>query len=347
MKSIESLHVKTWIFLAVFSAILLVVGSISSSTVCQAHAAGGEFRVGICTSFKMECGTATRDGALLAAEEINARGGILGNKIRLIYADTEDEPEKGITALKRLVEKDKVHVLIGAAVSGVFLAQMDFLQPYNIIFMNTGASTPIVADKLAKNYEKYKYQFRTTINSLTMGKSLVEDEMGFMMKMGFKKFAIFAEDAAWNRGLVNYLQKGIPKLGGNITTNVNFDPQTIDFAPIFSKISASGAEVAVPLFALTDTIAMYKQYRDMKPPFRMAGYSNPGLDADYWEKTAGACLSEVNLGHHPYIPIAITPKSIPFYNKFRARFKSSPTYAPVPLTTRSIFSWMLLRKQKA
>ena len=69
----------------------------------EVQAAEKEFKIGVVTSFKMECGKATLKAVQLAAEEINAQGGILGRKIEILSADTESSPEKGIMALKRLV----------------------------------------------------------------------------------------------------------------------------------------------------------------------------------------------------------------------------------------------------
>lgn len=299
---------------------LTAFGIISS----EIQAAEKEFRIGISTSFKMEAGSAMINGAQIAAEEINAKGGILGRQIKLLSADTESNPEKGITALKRLVEKDKVHILMGAGMSGVLLAQMDFLDQYNIIFMNTGASSPLIAKKVAQNYEKYKYQFRTPFNAMALAKAVCEDEIGYFLKLGYKKFAVLAEDAAWNRGLVGYLKKSIQKLGGTVTTVVTYDTNTIDFAPIFSKIASSGAEFAITLLAHTDTITLFKQWYEMKAPFRMGGFNNPGMFAEYWKRTGGACIFEVNVGMGAVLRAAITNKTIPFFDKYVKKFGSAP-----------------------
>ncbi|MCP4669215.1 MAG: ABC transporter substrate-binding protein, partial [Deltaproteobacteria bacterium] len=236
----------------------------------------------------------------------------------------ESNTEKGIMALKRLVEKDKVDILVGGAMSGIVLAQMDYLKSYNKVFLAVGVSSPLIAKKVAENYDKYKYEFRTTINALALCKAIVEDELAMLVKRGHKKFAILREDAAWNRGLVKFLNKGVPNIGGTIVSVVDFDPKTIDFAPVFSKITSAKADVAIPLLAHTDTITLYKQWHEMKPPFRMAGFNNPGLDAKYWDKTGGACLSEVNTAWGPVLRAVITPKSIPFFDNYSKKFEEAP-----------------------
>ncbi|MBU0513667.1 MAG: ABC transporter substrate-binding protein [Proteobacteria bacterium] len=311
--------------LAVFVSALLVLVLIGAGVaIDRSLAAKREFRIGLLTSLKMECGRATINAVKMAIAEVNAKGGVLGRKLKLFIADTESSPEKGITGLKRLVEKDKVHVLIGGASSGVVLACMDYLKRYNKVFMSTGVSSPLIAKKVAKNYGRYKYEFRTTINAINLAKSIIFDELALLVKLGYKRFAVLAEDAAWNRGLVGFLKKVLPKVGGQVVAVVRFDPQTADFAPVFSKIAASKAQVAIPLLAHTNTISLYKQWSSMKAPFRMAGFNNPGLHAEYWKKTGGACLSEVNVAWGALIRAKITRKTIPFFDAYVRQFKTTP-----------------------
>lgn len=297
----------------------------------ESQAAEKEFKIGLVASSKMECGTAHIKAADMAIEEINSKGGILGRKVKVLFEDDQSNTEKGISALKKLVEKDKVDVIVGGVVSGITLAQMEYMKNYNMIYMATGVSSPLIADKIVKNYDKYKYVFRTTINALSLAKSIVEDELALFVKLGYKNFAIMAEDAAWNRGLIDYMQKSVPKIGGTIVDTVLFDPSTIDFAPVFSKIRSSKADAAITLFAHTDTIALYKQYQEMKPAFRMIGFNNPGMDPGYWKKTGGACLSEVNIAWGPIVRTNITEKSIPYYDKYTERFKEPPHACSTPV----------------
>ena len=290
----------------------------------ESVATDNEFRLGVLTTFKMECGLGTIKATELAVEEINAKGGILGKPVKIFVADDEGSPEKGIMALKRLIEKDKVHMVTGGAVSGVVLACLELLMPNNLIFMNTGASAPLIADKIDKSYDKYKYQFRIVINAANMAESIVNDSLKHLVSLGYKRFAILAEDSAWNRGLTTFLEKNLPKIGGTLATVITFDPKTMDFAPIFSKVTASKADVAIPLLAHTDTITLYKQWYEVKAPFRMAGFNNPGLDPMYWQKTGGACLSEVNVGWGVLVRNKISAKSVPFFDNYSKKYGVSP-----------------------
>lgn len=287
-------------------------------------AADNEFRVGILTTFKLEAGDGHIKAVEMAVEEINAKGGILGKQVKVFKADDEGIPEKGIMALKRLVEKDRVHFLIGGAMSGVVLASMEYLKSYDVIFMNAGSSAPVISEQIVKDYDKYKYQFRITMNAINIANAIVQDGLAPMIGRGYKRFAILAEDAAWNRGLVAFLQQSVPKIGGTIVTVVNFDPKTTDFAPVFFKIDPKKVDVAITLFAHTNTIILYKQWYETKAPFRMVGFNNAGCEATYWQKTGGACLSEANMCTGATIRANITPKSIPFHDGYLKKYGAPP-----------------------
>jgi len=70
-------------------------------------------------------GALMKQAAELAAEEINAKGGVLGRKIQIVYQDTRGQPEEGTAAAERLISQDKVVAITGEFHSSVFLAEME------------------------------------------------------------------------------------------------------------------------------------------------------------------------------------------------------------------------------
>lgn len=78
--------------------------------------------------------------AKMAADEINAAGGIAGKKIELIIGDSE-QARKGRIGHEKLVLDDRVDVLVGEGSSGVALAIQPFLSEYKIVFMTTGSAS--------------------------------------------------------------------------------------------------------------------------------------------------------------------------------------------------------------
>ncbi len=70
-------------------------------------------------------GALMKQAAELAAEEINAKGGLLGKKVQIVYQDTRGQPEEGTAAAERLISQDKVVAITGEFHSSVFLAEME------------------------------------------------------------------------------------------------------------------------------------------------------------------------------------------------------------------------------
>ena len=78
-------------------------------------------------------GTEARDGVQLAVEEINAAGGVLGQKLVLVAEDDEGDPAKTVSAFKKLFSQDKVKLLVGSLTSGCTKAITDQAQALKVL----------------------------------------------------------------------------------------------------------------------------------------------------------------------------------------------------------------------
>jgi branched-chain amino acid transport system substrate-binding protein len=87
-------------------------------------------------------GDSDKRGILMAIEEWNAKGGLLGRPIKSVALDTETTPATGSRVAERLVKQEKVAFLVGAMSSGVANAISQVAQKYGVIYMNTNSSSP-------------------------------------------------------------------------------------------------------------------------------------------------------------------------------------------------------------
>jgi branched-chain amino acid transport system substrate-binding protein len=87
-------------------------------------------------------GKSGSQGAQLAAEEINARGGVLGRPIQLVVVDDQGNPEVGVREARRLILQEKVDFLFGIDSSSVALAVAPLTDEYKIPLVVTHAATP-------------------------------------------------------------------------------------------------------------------------------------------------------------------------------------------------------------
>src|ERR1700687_5400099 len=89
-------------------------------------------------------GTDVVDGAKIAADELNAKGGVLGKKIELIVEDTKSNPTEAASATEKLIVRDRVPVLMGASASTATLAAMPKLMEYKVpMLVETSSSSKI------------------------------------------------------------------------------------------------------------------------------------------------------------------------------------------------------------
>src|SRR5574341_523509 len=114
-------------------------------------------KIGVLGPFKLTPGRDIQEAATLAVEEINAAGGPLGRKLQLIFAETEQNPEKGKTAAERLLFVDKVDAIIGEHRSEGSLAVQPIIVENRKIFLSTGTGSPLLSDRVLQDYGKYKY----------------------------------------------------------------------------------------------------------------------------------------------------------------------------------------------
>jgi branched-chain amino acid transport system substrate-binding protein len=281
-------------------------------------------RLGLLAPVQMAVGQGIINAAKLAVEEINAAGGIHGKKIELIIGDTESKPEKGITAMKKLVVEDKVDALVGEFNSGVALAIQPYLSTYKIVFIATGTASPDLTENVKKNYQKNKYFFRDSANSDRMEieahkflKEFVHD------KLGVRKFAILAENAKWTEDYANFLKRDLEKDGFEVVLYERFDVDIKDFSPIFSKIKSLGTQWIFHFVSHGSCTPLVKAWQDSKPAF-LGGVDVCSMDSKFWEMSGHACLYEITNNNIARAPL--TDRTLRFWDDYAKRFKANPMY---------------------
>ncbi len=283
-------------------------------------------RIGISTALQLQVGRDTLDGAQLAVDELNAKGGVLGRKVQLAVADETENPEQGIAAVKKLTADDKVDVVIGGYTSGVTLAQLPHLSAARTIYLGVGAASPAITAKVKQDYAHYKYVFRVSPpNSIRTAQGLLGYMGGFVKgELGVKDIAIVGENAKWVQDLMAVLKKGAAENGQDVKLVELFDAGTTDFSPLFSKVKASGARYLFVLLSHASSDVFAKQWYDARTPVPYGGIDIKGQDADFFQRVGGKSISAV--AFVPALRTPITPRTVPFVDAFVGRFHREPVY---------------------
>ncbi len=280
-------------------------------------------RIGIIAWQANPLGAGIKDGAILAAKEINAAGGIEGRKVELFQFDDHVSATDGVRAFQRAVKQDHVVAVIGGFVSEIDFAMIPWAARYRVPFIAGGASNKI-ATMVHDDYEKYKYVFEQTPNSYYLARAVCDiSHYALVKKLGVKTAVIMSEDAAWTKPLDAGYLMCLPKVGIKVLAHIRFAPNTKDFTPIFNKIEGLHANVIIAGMAHVG-LAPTVQWHEQQVPALLAGFNAQAGASNFWQRSNGATEGVItwNAGAPG---AAVTSKSIPFTDAYVKMFKTTPT----------------------
>lgn len=294
-------------------------------------------KIGVIGPMAFTQGEGHWNGATLAAEEINAKGGILVGKIRrrveLIKADSNEflSIPDATNAMELAITRHKVDFLMGGFRSEAVLVMQDIAMDYKKIFLGAGAAHPKICARVSENYDRYKYWFRVTpINSRFLVKvdfillGMVAKMMAMQLKIPKIKVAIIAEKAVWNEPIIGVAQKKLPELGMEVVGVWRPSPVATDVTAELSAIQRTGAHIIFTSFSASVGIPFAKQWGELKVPAAAVGINVEAQKDGFWAATGGRgnyTLTMNTLGR-----VKITDATIPFFDKYKERFGEAPNY---------------------
>lgn len=183
-------------------------------------------------------GVSMRDGVRLAVKEINAAGGINGNKIVLVERDDEAKNERGVQIAQELINNEKVVATLGYINTGVALASQRFYQDAKIPVMNNVATGSILTKQFPNAAENYVFRNAAAdnIQAPMIAKEAVE-------KRGLKKVAILADSTNYGQLGREDLEKALKGYGVTPVAVEKFNIGDVDMTSQLLKAKNAGAEV--------------------------------------------------------------------------------------------------------
>ncbi len=203
-------------------------------------------------------------GAVLAVEELNAKGGVLGKKLEVVSEDDDTKPGPAVRKAEKLILQDGVKLLIGAVSSGATMAVMDVTKKHKVIHWNS-----ISCAEFMRTTKYHPYYFSNQPDSRMQANGLVKYVLD---KMG-KKVYIFYTDYAMGQSDGRQFKTALEKLGGEVVGVAGAPLDTKDFTPWFGAIKASNPEVLFLAFAGTDSLRLMTQLHSfgMTKQYKLAG----------------------------------------------------------------------------
>jgi branched-chain amino acid transport system substrate-binding protein len=183
-------------------------------------------------------GQFAKKGAELAVDEINAAGGINGNKVEAFFEDSTGKPDVAIRALRKLVFQEKVDFLIGLDSSGVAKTVVPSIPQMKTPLIITHAATPDVTGSVCN-----RYVFRISVNLPQNVKAAAM----LAAATDAKTWTTIGPDYAFGHQSWEYFEKYLKELKPDMAflpkDDVAFPPfKTTDFNPYINKVMQSGAD---------------------------------------------------------------------------------------------------------
>ena len=203
----------------------------------------------------------------MLVEELNAKGGVNGNKIELIIKDSAASPEKAISFAKQLIEEDKVLAIIGPSTSGETMKIKNICEQAKTPLLACGAAEVIVNPVAS-------YVFKTPQKDSYAVKKIYME----MNKMGIKKIAVLAGNTGFGKAGKGQLLKIAPEFGIEIVEVEVYDKKSNDLSAVVAKIKANKEVQAVINWSIVPAQAIVpKNMRQAGwdvPLFQSHGFGN-------------------------------------------------------------------------
>jgi len=193
-------------------------------------------------------GESSINGVKLAVDEVNAAGGVLGGELKLVFGDTQTNPQAGVDAAKRLVSIEHVSGLIGALGSGVTIPVATSVSAVDKVPQISNASTSPVITNLADN----DFLFRTVPHDALQGVILAD----VMQQKGIRKVSVLYINNDYGQGLAEALQNAFD---GTITDMIAYEEKQASYRSELQRAAKGGADTLVLIGYPGDGIPILRQ----------------------------------------------------------------------------------------
>jgi branched-chain amino acid transport system substrate-binding protein len=199
-------------------------------------------------------GEPERRTAEMLAEEINKKGGISGHPLQLILYDDESDETKTVLAVKRLIKKDKVPVIIGPTASGNTMAVVKVCNESQIPLISCASSIKIVTP-----VEERKWIFKVAPSDSHSVEKIYE----FLLKKGVKKVAIMTVSTGYGASGREELQRLAPKMGITIVADERYGPDDTNLTAQLTRIRGTEAQAIINWSVGPTQILAVKNWKEL------------------------------------------------------------------------------------
>lgn len=261
-------------------------------------------------------------GAAMVEKDLNAKGGINGQKVVVSYGDDQCDPKQAVNVANKAVN-DKVTAVIGHFCSGSSIPASDVYKEEGIIQISPASTNPKFTDRGLKNV--FRVCGRDDQQGTVAGEFIAKNFKG-------KKVAILHDKTAYGQGLAEETQKGLAKAGGKEVLFEAITPGEKDYSAVVSKLKANNVDLVYLGGYHPEAGLIVKQLREQgSKAVLMSGDAQN--DKEFW-KIAG------NAGEGTLFTFSPDPRKDPKNKELIARFKAE-NYDPEGYTLYTYASFQV------
>jgi len=180
-------------------------------------------------------GVSTRDGALLAIDEWNAKKGVLGMKITPIVEDSQCSADPAVNAANKVINQDKVHYIVGEVCSSASIPVSEIANAAKVIQISPTSTNPSVT--VDKNGNTKAYIFRACFIDPFQGK--VGATFAFNKLNAKTAYVLYDQGNDYVKGLAEAFTTAFTALGGQVVGSATYTKDDTDFSAILTKVKAA------------------------------------------------------------------------------------------------------------
>src|SRR5579862_5158875 len=287
--------------------------------------AADTIKIGAISEAQAVAASSIPQAAQLAADEINASGGVNGRQIEIVAYDDHSSAAEAVRAFQRAVNEDHVNAVIASYVSEVVLALEPWTGRLKTVMVTPGAASDVITQNIAKDYDNLKYTFHGYSTSTSIADATCDAAKDLLVNdLHMKSAVVMSEDAAWTTPLDAEYLNCLPKIGIKVVDHIRVSPDTTDFTPIYNKIEGEKPDVIITGISHVG-VQPTVQWKQQEVPIPMFGISSQATNSSFWNDTNGAVegvLYQAVSGPD----VAVTPKTLPFVKAFKAKYGNFPSY---------------------
>ncbi len=219
----------------------------------------------------------------LYIDDLNKKGGVLGRQLQLVHYDDGSDAGKANGFTKRLIENDKVDVLVGGTTTGATMSAVPLVERAGIPFISLAGAVVIIEPVK-------KWVFKTPHTDRMAAEKVFED----MKKRGISKVALLSETSGFGGSGKKETELVAGKYGVTLVANETYGPKDTDMSPQLTKIKNTAGVQAVFVFGLGQGPAIVtKNYKQLGIALPL--YQSHGVASDEFLKLAGPAAEGVRL----------------------------------------------------